>query len=167
MRLRIAFDPEGKGGVPQMGKIFVVFSQQCCIIKKTPELCTGDKSHFQVFHVQRLVELRAVDRATAEGIYGVLSSTESIPEKVEGLFSWEMRLAETDGLGANLQAERVLTCQRAVWRHIHVVCTAHRCHAISEKTGPCLMASKGCSRASSALCSLCRGVNSTMLSKAA
>ena len=80
---------------------------------------------------------RVVDRETGEGTRNVLHSVEHVPPRVHSVFSRVCRIAETDELGSNGKAERLLQETRhAKWKDsaIHSLCMGHKAHNAAEKT---------------------------------
>ena len=134
LRVRVAFRPSDRGGVPQVAKVYVVLGQAALILKKVPEACHGDASDFLIMNFSAPVALRACDRGTAEGIVSVLRSSIISSERVGRLFPLKIRLAETDSLKANLKAERVLHALHPTWHTLPMLCTAHRVHTIADKS---------------------------------
>ena len=133
MRLRIAFRPSDRGGVPQIAKVFVVQSQTSLILKKVETACNGDASDYLILNFSAPVALRASDRGTAEGIVAVLRSANVVCERLEEVFRLKLRIVESDGLSANLRAERLMQALNPGWKALQVLCSAHRIHAIADK----------------------------------
>ena len=112
LRVRIAFQSGDKGGVAQVGKVFVSQSQIRLLLKKR----SGEVPEFLVIHIHAPVALRATDRATAKGIAAFLDSVWTPPPHLEETFGVKIRLAESDGLAANMRCERLLAVKNPQWR---------------------------------------------------
>ena len=48
--------------------------------------------------------------------------------------SLKLRVCETDGYSANLKAEILWSGLRLGWKSLQVLCAAHRCHTVADKT---------------------------------
>ena len=80
----------------------------------------------------------SADSATGQATASVLAKAPMLPPSLTKLFRFSTRLGESDEAAANAKAERLfqtyLRSEGFVFEHVHWACSAHKAHAMAEKT---------------------------------
>ena len=132
----------GHFGDSQVAKLHVVEASWGCLLRLPQqgegEAGPADEEEPRARAARRFVfwcgelapQCRIVDSGSAEGVAAIIESTLLPQDRVPSLVPHPIRLIETDSLGANKKAERMMQTSRKWrgWTHLSWYCVAHRIH---------------------------------------
>ena len=142
LRLRVSF---GGQASPQLSKVLVIEQKWVMLFRRrNPDQV--DAPTWFLLQGSFSPTLRPTDSTAGLTISAALQSSQMIPDDFVSTFQYHTRVAETDEAPSNAVAERLTgTLPGASKNAIHWRCSAHKAHAIAEKTWqlavPCLSGS--------------------------
>ena len=119
----------------QKSKCWAVENSYSMLLEKVlpeDEACRMD--NFLILSGSLSPSIRASMSADGETTKAVLDSVFKSPSKIDEVFKWTVRVAETDEAGSNSRCEHMMIKQHPQRAHLGMVCLAHKLHAVAAKT---------------------------------
>ena len=124
--------------LPQLCKVYAVEQSFRVVFKKNSSGPEKTLDNYVVLELGATPSIRVGGNATADTMMRVLQSTALVPySQLTTVCASLTRIAETDEAPANLSCEHKLRMASASCYHkAQVVCSAHKIHAIAQKSWP-------------------------------